>query len=89
MASFCLIPLRGGRSHVLHHNNRLTLLLIFQSKGEDTGIDYIETWRGMEQAVELGLAMSIGVSNFNEEQLERLLENCSIKPVVNQFEVNT
>ncbi|KAJ8711449.1 hypothetical protein PYW07_008691 [Mythimna separata] len=57
-------------------------------KGEDANIDYLETWRGMEQTVQLGLARSIGVSNFNEEQLERLLNNCTIKPVINQFEVN-
>ncbi|XP_063833210.1 aldo-keto reductase AKR2E4-like [Ostrinia nubilalis] len=58
------------------------------SQGEDTAVDHSETWRGMEQAVALGLAKSIGVSNFNEEQLERLLKSAKIKPVVNQFEIN-
>ncbi|CAG5036335.1 unnamed protein product [Parnassius apollo] len=57
-------------------------------KGEDEGIEHAETWRGMEKAVELGLARSIGVSNFNAQQLERLMETASIKPVVNQFEIN-
>lgn len=57
-------------------------------KGEDANIDYLETWRGMEQTVKLGLAKSIGVSNFNEEQLERLLNNSTIKPVINQFEIS-
>lgn len=42
----------------------------------------------MEDCVTKGLAKSIGVSNFNSEQLTRLLENCKIKPVVNQIEVN-
>ena len=51
-------------------------------------IDYLETWQGMEQTVKLGLAKSIGVSNFNEEQLERLLKHANIKPVVNQVEVS-
>lgn len=41
----------------------------------------------MEQAVNLGLAKSIGVSNFNEEQLERLYNHANIKPTVNQVEV--
>ncbi|XP_026740464.1 aldo-keto reductase AKR2E4-like [Trichoplusia ni] len=57
-------------------------------KGEDAAIDYLETWKGMEQTVSLGLAKSIGVSNFNEEQLDRLIKNATIKPVINQFEVN-
>lgn len=42
----------------------------------------------MEECVRLGLTKSIGVSNFNEEQIDRLLKNCKIKPVVNQVEVN-
>lgn len=49
-------------------------------------VDYIDTWREMEKCVQLGLVKSIGVSNFNSVQLERLLKSCSIKPVVNQVE---
>lgn len=51
-------------------------------------IDYLETWQGMEQCIELRLAKSIGLSNFNSEQIERILGNCKVKPVVNQVEVN-
>lgn len=43
----------------------------------------------MEECVKLGLAKSIGISNFNSQQVERLIQNCTIKPVVNQVEVNT
>ncbi|XP_014204984.1 estradiol 17 beta-dehydrogenase 5-like [Copidosoma floridanum] len=50
-------------------------------------IDYIETWRGMEECKRLGLARSIGVSNFNSEQIERLISAAKIKPVNNQIEV--
>lgn len=50
--------------------------------------DYLETWKGMEECVTLGLAKSIGISNFNSEQIDRLLRSCIIKPVVNQIEVN-
>ncbi len=35
-----------------------------------------------------GKTKSIGVSNFNPEQLEHLLSVCKIKPVCNQFEVH-
>lgn len=51
-------------------------------------VDYLETWKGMEDVYKAGLAKSIGVSNFTVSQLERLLANCSIKPTVNQIEVN-
>ncbi|OWR47810.1 aldo-keto reductase AKR2E4-like [Danaus plexippus] len=56
--------------------------------GEDVAIDYLNTWKSMEQAVNLGLAKSIGVSNFNEEQLERLYNHANIKPTVNQVEIS-
>ncbi|XP_031778644.1 aldo-keto reductase AKR2E4-like isoform X3 [Nasonia vitripennis] len=51
-------------------------------------VDYIETWRGMEECIKLGLTRSIGVSNFNSQQLTRLLESASIKPVMNQIELH-
>lgn len=38
----------------------------------------------MEECSRLGLARSIGVSNFNSEQITRLMENSTIKPVNNQ-----
>ncbi|XP_050398277.1 aldo-keto reductase family 1 member A1 [Patella vulgata] len=45
-----------------------------------------ETWKGMERAVALGKAKSIGVSNFNSKQVERICKSCTIKPVTNQVE---
>ncbi|XP_022115363.2 aldo-keto reductase AKR2E4-like [Pieris rapae] len=51
-------------------------------------IDYLDTWKGMEEAKRLGLAKSIGISNFNISQMERLLSNCEIRPAVLQVEVN-
>lgn len=53
-----------------------------------TDTDYLETWRGMEECVRLGLARSIGVSNFNSEQIARLLQAAKIIPVNNQVEVS-
>lgn len=38
----------------------------------------------MEEAQKLGLTKSIGISNFNAEQIERILKIATIKPVVNQ-----
>lgn len=49
-------------------------------------VDYLDTWKEMEKLVDHGLVKSIGVSNFNSEQITRVLENCRIKPVTNQVE---
>ncbi|KAL7046387.1 hypothetical protein ACKWTF_002557 [Chironomus riparius] len=53
-------------------------------------VDYLDTWKAMEKLVGPGRPVkSIGLSNFNSEQITRILENCDIKPVVNQVECNT
>ncbi|EFN69298.1 Probable N(2),N(2)-dimethylguanosine tRNA methyltransferase [Camponotus floridanus] len=54
----------------------------------ESDIDYLETWRGMEECVRQGLTRSIGISNFNSEQINRLLESAKIAPVNNQIEIN-
>jgi len=36
-------------------------------------VDYLDTYKAMEKLVKLGLVRSIGVSNFNSEQLARVL----------------
>ncbi|VVC89700.1 unnamed protein product [Leptidea sinapis] len=51
-------------------------------------VDYLDTWKAMEQAKKMGLARSIGISNFNITMMERLLAHCQIKPSVLQVEVN-
>lgn len=50
--------------------------------------DYAETWKGMIDAKNRGLVKSIGVSNFNITQLQRLLSMTPVKPAVLQVEVN-
>jgi len=46
--------------------------------------DYLDTWKEMEKLVDQGLTKSIGLSNFNSKQLERVLAIARIKPVTNQ-----
>lgn len=48
--------------------------------------DYVETWLAMEELQREGLVRSLGVSNFNSEQLTRLLAVATIRPVTNQVE---
>jgi len=51
-------------------------------------VDFSETWEGMEEAYELGLAKAIGISNFNSKQIEQLLEKAKVAPMMHQFEVH-
>ncbi|KAM3964455.1 aldo-keto reductase 1B-like [Aphomia sociella] len=51
-------------------------------------VDYVDTWKAMEKLVEKGLVKSIGLSNFNQKQIDRVLEIANIKPVTNQVEVH-
>ncbi len=48
--------------------------------------DNLRVWRVLETFVERGLIKSIGVSNFNENQLAYLIKHATIKPVINQFQ---
>jgi len=46
----------------------------------------LEAWRILEDYYDRGVFKSIGVSNFNKEQLDLILENGKVKPAVNQIE---
>lgn len=54
----------------------------------ESDVDYVDTYKAMEELVKKGLTKSIGVSNFNKSQIERLLKNCTIPPVTNQVELH-
>ncbi|KAK4436780.1 protein REDOX 2 [Sesamum alatum] len=46
------------------------------------------TWEAMEDCCRMGLAKSIGVSNYSCAKLSKLLENATIPPAINQVEMN-
>lgn len=49
---------------------------------------YVDTWRAMIDLRERGLIRSIGVSNFTEEMLTRLIDETGVTPSVNQIELH-
>lgn len=49
---------------------------------------YVDTWRAMVHQQQQGTVASIGVSNFTEEMLERLIDETGVAPVVNQVEMH-
>ncbi|XP_022830935.1 aldo-keto reductase AKR2E4-like [Spodoptera litura] len=60
----------------------------YTKDGSISNTDYLTTWQGMEDVKMMNLTRSIGVSNFNITQMQRLWENSKIKPAVLQIEVN-
>ena len=50
--------------------------------------EYVATWLALEELHHQGLAKAIGVSNFEPEHLERILDEGSVVPAINQVEIH-
>lgn len=50
--------------------------------------NYVEAWRALIEAQRAGKARSIGVSNFNQDHLQRLIDVTGVAPVLNQIELH-
>jgi 2,5-diketo-D-gluconate reductase A len=50
--------------------------------------DYVSTWETLVELREDGRARSIGVSNFEPDHLDRIVEATGVVPAVNQIEVH-
>lgn len=44
-----------------------------------------EAWRALEDAHKAGKIRAIGISNFQKQDIDNLLESCSVAPMVNQI----
>ncbi|GAA3015697.1 aldo/keto reductase [Tetragenococcus solitarius] len=49
---------------------------------------YIDTWHALEKLYKDGLIRAIGISNFDNERLQNLLDHATVTPAVNQMEYN-
>ena len=49
---------------------------------------YLDTWRALIKAQEMGQVRSIGVSNFEVEHLDRIISETGVTPVLNQIELH-
>ncbi|OTG86131.1 oxidoreductase [Acinetobacter sp. ANC 4558] len=49
---------------------------------------YVETWNTLIQLKAQGLIRSIGVANFHEEHLKKLIHETNVVPTINQIEVH-
>ncbi len=61
----------------------IDLLLIHQPAG-----NYVAGYRQMEKSYKEGKVRAIGLSNFNQEQIQEILDICEVKPAVLQTEVH-
>lgn len=61
----------------------IDLLLIHQPAG-----NYIAGYKLMEKAYKEGKVKAIGLSNFNQTQIQEILDICEVRPVVLQTEVH-
>ncbi len=50
--------------------------------------EYVASWLALQELHQQGLAKAIGVSNFEPEHLERILEEGSVVPAINQVELH-
>lgn len=59
------------------------LILIHWPNGDNIG-----TYKALEKALDEGKTRAIGLSNFNSVQFQEILNNCTVKPSVNQIETH-
>lgn len=68
--------------------NKIFHNIISLIKPTGTPIDFLDIWKGMEEVKMMGLARSIGLSNFDSKKINTILAHGRIRPSVNQIEVN-
>jgi 2,5-diketo-D-gluconate reductase A len=68
--------------------DRLDLFLIHWPLPTQYDGDFVSTWRTLSEFAADGRVTSIGVSNFEPEHLQRIVDETGVIPVVDQIEVH-
>lgn len=58
------------------------------TRDRDEAWDIRDTWKGMEEVLKKGKVKSIGISNFSEMMVEKILTTANVIPAVNQLELH-
>jgi len=53
-----------------------------------TDDDYVDTWKAFIELQKEGLIKNIGISNFNEYQISRIIKETNVVPSVHQIEIH-
>ena len=61
----------------------IDLMILHQPAG-----NYIEGYKKLEKAYKEGKLKSIGISNFNESEIQEIMDKCEIKPALIQVEAH-
>ncbi len=65
------------------NNDYFDLVLIHWPTGND-----LETYRALEEAYQDGKVRAIGLSNFNAAQVQQIIDNSTVVPMVDQIETH-
>ena len=84
----CSFPYEKAKKAIDDTLNRLGVdyidcLILHQAAGK-----YLEAYKALEEAVKEGKVRCIGLSNFYEKHLDKVLESATIKPVLDTLECN-
>ncbi|KAL2802524.1 NADP-dependent oxidoreductase domain-containing protein [Aspergillus granulosus] len=71
-----------------HTNETLTPIDPVTKRFRLANVPTVDTWKVLEELVDVGKIRSIGVSNFTSEKLDDLLKVARIPPAVNQIEAH-